>query len=190
MMKLAAGPITVTHNELKELLFGVKGAHAITITTRTIPELIGGKKCELAGLEKVAVTNGMINFSYEKAVNRVREKDGNENVFEAEPRRWGSRLHSESRMLPLVDKQRRSSPNITARDLQFIPPDGLYLEMKVQKVVAKRYYLDGVEIDEGQVTHFLRPERDSEVKLRDFSLKSLEQVLMGGETYLVGSEIY
>jgi hypothetical protein len=200
MLKLSNGPITLTRDELKTVLINVRGAKPVTITARTKPDLVGGKKCPLVGLEKVAVVNGLINFSYENSVNKQREREAEDieevETFHAEPRRWGSRLFTENkRMLPLVHKVKHDNPYLTFNDLQALPADELLLELKVQKSLGHQYLLNGEVIPNEEAEQYTRSSSagrqgvEREVILRDYYLHNIEQVVMDGETFVLGSEL-
>lgn len=207
MLKLPNGPITLSRDELRDVLFSVKGARVVTITARTKPDMVGGKKCPLAGLEKVSLVNGIINFSYENAVDaqRYRETDDVELVekFTPEPRRWGSRLYAadtvqsgKHRMLPLVDKLRHDQPYFSFEDIKQTPSDRLYLELKVQKSLGHVYYLDDVEVSHSDAEEHIRKPSPSatqqverEVILRDYALVNIQQLTLDGNTFVVAEEM-
>nr|WP_294529225.1 hypothetical protein [uncultured Rhodopila sp.] len=68
-----------------------RGAIIATIETRTDPRL---KKANPFGpnVIKHSLVNCVINWRYEGAVNRQREREGTEATFEASPRAWGERF--------------------------------------------------------------------------------------------------
>lgn len=172
---------TLTIPELREKLESLRGSTMISIVARTEVKLVGGKKCPLAGLEKQSYVNGVINWSYENAVNnqRVREdqptnRQGEVIHFKPLPRTWGQRLHAESgHLLPTVEHKGE-----------------FYLEVKVQRSLAHRYFLGKVEKTDEEVNPHL-PERkesarqmvEKPVILRDYKLTSIEQITLNGETY-------
>lgn len=192
-MLRSAGSILLSRDEFKELLFDIRGAKPITITARTEPDLVGGKKCPLHGLKKVSVVNGLINVIYENSVNRVREREaGDEEVepFIAGPRKWGVRLYTDdNRRLPLVDKLKRDNPYVSLSELKQTPADRLCLELKVQKSLGHTYELDGVEIPDEEVLPHLRPKPPREVILRDYGLVNIENAVLNGETFILGNEM-
>lgn len=174
----------------------------MTIVARTNPTLVGGKSCPLAGLEKVATVNGVINWSYENSVNNQRLREGGPTddsgeveQFVSAPRAWGRRLHEAfpdrrgNRMLPFVAKQ-WNSETIESSELERLPLDELYLELKVQKSLACQYFLEGVEQSAETVQPYLRERRESSrqevenpVILRDYKLSSLVSLTVDGNTY-------
>lgn len=198
MLKLPGGTITLSRDELKQVLFGVRGAKPVTITARTVPKLKGGMKNRLNGLEKLSRVNGIINFSYENAVNKQRQREDNDEKFEAEPRKWGVRLFDNERhMLPLVAKEPElSSPYVTFEDLKRIATDKLYLELKVQKSLEHEYYLNGVIVpnDEAELEVYKAPSSgrqavEREVILRDYAFGGIEEVAMDGNVFVLGQTI-
>ncbi len=200
MLKLSSGPLTLSRDELKDILFHIRGAKPVTITARTVPKLIGGKSNPLAGMEKVATVNGIINFCYENAVNSQRAREAEEiedvELFEALPRTWGSRLFTDNnRMIPLVDKVKHDNPYLTFEDVKKIPTEQLLLELKVQKSLEHNYYLNEEvipnEVAEEQVYQSpgSRQGVKKEVLLRDYYLTNIEQVVMDGNTFVLGYEV-
>lgn len=185
MYRLVTGPIACTAAELAAVLYGISGATAVTILARTQPTLVGGKSCPLKGLTKLATVNGIINFSYERSVNRQRQRVGNTEYFKASPRSWGTRLFCKAtrRKIPLVAKN-VPSPQITLRDLEKLPADELYLDFMVQRSITKQYELHGEVIPEELVTPHLRPVTNRhKVNLKDYRLDHLLEVVMGGNVY-------
>lgn len=192
MYRLVTGPIACTAAELAAVLFGISGATAVTILARTAPALVGGKSCPLKGLTKLSSVNGIINFSYERSVNRQRERAGaprdaagNVEQFEAAPRSWGTRLFCQAtnRKVPLVAKNVPSA-RITSQDLARLPADELYLELKVQRSITRQYELNGEVIPEAEVTPHLRPSSSRHgVILKDYRLDHLQEVVMNGQVF-------
>jgi hypothetical protein len=164
----------------------------VTIIARTEPALVGGKSCPYVGLTKLSRVNGIINFSYEKSVNRQREKRqapldaaGQVEQFDAKPRSWGTRLfcRDTKRKVPLVAKHTPSA-HVSFAELGRIPEGELYLEMKVQNSLVRQYEFNGEVVPEEDVTPHLRPSRNQTgVILRDYRLDHIEEVTMGGHVY-------
>jgi hypothetical protein len=193
---------TITRSTLRDMLFNQRGATFVTMTARTVPVLVGGKKCPLAGLTKVSVINGTINWSYQNAVNAQRLREGtptdeNDVVehFVPHPRSWGVRLHealaerSKARLLPLVAKNWNSS-EITAEELATLPVEELYLEFKAGKSIEYKYFLADKEVPADEAHQHIRPaspssrqQVENEIILRDYKLCSIEQITMNGESY-------
>lgn len=189
----------VTRQDMVKILAGVRGATIISMIARTDVTLVGGKKCPLAGLQKVSRLNGMINWNYTNAVNnqRGRECEDGETpeTFVAHARQWGKRLHEilgedKTRLLPFVaNKEWTGSEEVSIEQLLSIDVENLYLEFKLEKSFEHTYYLNGVEVPEEQVKPHLRPSGPSrqgvenEIILRDYKMISLQQIKMNSIVY-------
>ena len=197
MLRLPNGPITLSREEFKGVLFGIRGAKPVTITARTTPKLSGGMKNRLTGLQKLSMVNGIINFSYENAVNKQREREDVAETFHAKPRSWGVRLFTDQqKMIPLVAKVDTDFPYFTFEDLKRVPVEKLYLELKVQKSLKHEYYLNGelVPNDEAEKEVYSAPSSgrqavEREVILRDYALDNVEEVVMDGEVFILAREM-
>jgi hypothetical protein len=162
------------------------GAQMVTIVAKTNPALAGGKKCPLYGrnVEKLASVQGMINWSYETAVNNRRSKEafasGKEfETFESKPRAWGRRVYDGVKMTPYVIH--------TPKDTD---EKRVYLEYRFLKSIHHQYMIDGKIVDNSEVEPYLRPVYKSktqnveeDVILRDYQLSNLEFITFGGEQY-------
>lgn len=182
--------------ELVSVLAERKGACPVVIVADTIPTLKGGKGCPLlkdGEIRKRTVSNVIINFLYENSVNNQRAREDISEVFKAEPRKWGSRLHLEKRLLPFVHHiQGLKLPShriITS--LNALPHcDELYLETKIQTSLSTTYFQNGKEIDASIVEPFL-PERnegqrqqvEKKVILRDYKLINIRSITMDQKIY-------
>jgi len=170
--------------ELSERLNVRKGAQMVTMIARTIPDLKGGKKSPLAGrlVEKQSRVNGVVNWSYENAVNnqRCREEKtlldphGQIEHFISEPRRWGKRCHGSAfvRHIPTGKEEKR-----------------VYVEFKHQNSLGTQYFIDGLPVDKDEVEPHLRDKDESsrqgvdkKIILRDYRISSIEYITFGGET--------
>jgi hypothetical protein len=172
--------------ELADRLATRNGAQIVTMITRTQPALKGGKKSPLAGklVEKQSRVNGMVNWSYENAVNNQRQReqaplDANDEVeeFISHPRKWGQRVHKTAfvRHIPKGTDEKR-----------------VYVEFKHQNSLGYQYFIDGLPVDESEVTPFLRDKSESsrqevehQVILRDYRLSSIEYMTFAGETFAI-----
>ncbi len=190
---------------LRDRLFTLNGATMVTMVARTKPDMIGGKSCPLAGLEKLARVNGVINWHYGKAVMKQRVKesqpldaDGSVKQFVPKPRSWGVRLFEEmqradkfERLLPLVAKN-WTGKLITLGQLQALPVEELYLEYKPERSLSYMYFLNGKVIEKDEAHKHIRPsyqpktqETDKEIRLRDYKLTNIIQLTMQGQTFIV-----
>jgi hypothetical protein len=197
--------MNVTLPELRDRLFQLTGATMVTMVARTKPDMVGGKKCPLAGLEKVSRVNGVINWHYGNAVNRQRirenqptDENGNVEQFVPQARSWGVRLFEEmqradryQRLLPLVAKKWEGRI-ITLAELQSLPVDELYLEYKPEQTLEYHYYLGDREIPHDEAHQHIRQSKqpatqqtDKEIRLRDYKLTSIEQITLQGEHFVV-----
>ncbi len=191
----------ITREDFRGILFNVRGASMVSIVAETEPKLTGGKKCTFAGVKKISMVNGAINWNYQNAVNKQREKedqplndDGSIENFVPHPRKWGMRLHTISengnkRLLPLVAHNFELSNEIVSeRQLLEIPVECLYLEYRPISSEYK-YYLNGKEVDKAEVNKYLPPSSpgrqgvENQIILRDYKLNSIQQIVMKGEVY-------
>lgn len=172
--------------ELADRLATRNGAQMVTIIARTQPALKGGKKSPLAGklVEKQSRVNGMVNWSYENAVNNQRQREqspidanGEVEEFISHPRKWGQRVHKTAFVhhIPKGTDEKR-----------------VYVELKVQKSLGYQYFIDGLPVDENEVTPHLteksessRQQVEKEIILRDYRVSSIEYMTFGGETYAI-----
>jgi hypothetical protein len=170
--------------QLFDLLSARRGAQIVTMVARTQPVLRGGKKSPLANwkVEKLAKVNGIVNWSYENAVNNQRMREGTpvdeNNVvenFKSHPRSWGERINKTAFVshVPKNTNEKR-----------------VYIEFKHQNSLEYRYYIDGKEADFAQVEPYLvgntessRQEVTKKVILRDYRLSSIELITLGGQQF-------
>lgn len=170
--------LNVTRDELVAVLRGhLAKASFCTLMSRTMPVMnktIGRRTPNpyYGRTFKVAKVHGIINWRYESAVNRQRERENKEPDFEALPRSWGQRLEGQ----PFVEYEGR-----------------LYLEIKVQ-MILEHYYetLDGLRLDLSHVESFLpqrRPQSrqglNKEVVLRDYAIDSVVELHAYGNEYVI-----
>lgn len=166
--------IRVSREQLVSMLRGIKGAKPVTIVTETDP----GKSAKHKGIcVKQSHVNGMVNWHYEKAVNRQLEREGKDPSFEVQPRKWGERVAG----TPLVEHK-----------------GNFYLEMKVERVLDTQYFLMDphggyIPTTKEAVVEHLRPSRgapnqgvDKQIILRDYKVDSIITLRMGGREYQIG----
>lgn len=159
--------------DLVNLLKKKNSATFVTIVTETDPTM---RKTDnpYVGVKKVMSNNGIICFSYEKAVNKERDKEGVPTTFTPSPRKWGMRLTG----TPLVENKGK-----------------YYLEFRFIRAAKPSYYLDGKEIPYDNLKPFM-PEKSSnadhqgvdpekEIIIRDFSIDSIKLIKMDNEEYMV-----
>ncbi len=166
--------------EIIERLSSIKGAKMVTIVSQTEPPMRKTNNPYAGKVVKVSHVNGVINWNYERSVNRQREREGSEPDFEALPRSWGDRIMG----TPLV---RHVKDGVEKR----------YLEMKVERVLTTTYidYTTGEAIDPEVLRPFLRENAgnirqnlEKPVILRDYNIDNIAKIFMDGEE-IVNEEI-
>ena len=159
------------------LIQNLRGAGFVTIQTQTEPDLTAEGKALFGKVVKLARVNGVINWQYQKAVNRQREREGKTPDFKALERKWGKRLNG----LPFVvhyAAPRRKGDAFEPR---------MYLEMKVEKSLGHEYYDEqGHWLPKDKVAEYLRPngksrqEVDKEIVLRDYNVQNITGMKING----------
>jgi len=167
----ASGFERITQRQLAGLLAERRGAQAVTIIARTVPEMRKTNNPWYGRTEKVARVNGMVNWRYENAVNNQRAREGNQEPFAAEPRKWGQRIIG----CPFVEYRGE-----------------LYLEVKVERSIEYQYYVDGKPVDAAVIAPYLPKRQESgrqdverPVVLRDYKLATIEQIAIGGKLFVI-----
>lgn len=171
---------TMTRDDLVSALRDRRGAFFVTLTAETDPRMRKTGN-PYVGAVKRSVVNGLLNWIYGNAVNnqRVRENQpldaaGEVEHFTPEPRKWGTRIiRADGTVTPLVEHKGR-----------------FYLELKVERSLGYEYRLGGTVIDPAVVEPFLpertegaRQEVDRPVILRDYSIESIQQIVLDGVVY-------
>lgn len=163
--------MNIVQAQLVNYLTAIKGAVIVTLTTETEPAM---RKTDnpFVGTVKRSRVNGVINWSYEKSVNRQRGREELGADFVAEPRKWGERLPCS----PLVAHK-----------------DKLYLELKVERSLDHSYWFNGREVAESDLKPFFPVKKEGArqgvtkaIILRDYALDSIRSITVGGETYTIG----
>ena len=163
--------IQITVQQFIDMVLSRAGAQIVTIITATEPKL---KKTNPFGIiTKKSVINGIINFNYTNAVNRQRNREGNEQEFTAATRSWGQKVAG----TPFVEHNGQ-----------------YYLTIKVEKT-EKPEFVDPngntVNVEDLQ-QHFYASSRSSgrqmvadAVITRDFKLSNVTAIKMNGEQYMI-----
>lgn len=168
----------VTTEELRSLLLSARGASPVTIVAETIPAMRKTGNPLVGRTVKVSRVNGMIGFLYANAVNnqRMREQGEDAPLFESYPRKWGARIEG----TPLVRHVGKSGV------------EEFYLELKVERSLGHEYRVDGCPVSDETVECWLpkrtegaRQEVERAVVLRDYNLRSIRSIRIGGEEYIV-----
>lgn len=169
----------VTRDELKQILARHRGASAVSLYARTVPEMRKKNNPFHGRVAKLSRVVGMIGFRYSASVNRQRaregrptDRDGAVPWFVAEPRKWGKPWGKS----PLIEHLGR-----------------FYLEVKVNRGQSQVEYEEaetGRKITHTQLAPYLRKRSrskkqgvENEVLLRDYALESIVQLRMGGDVF-------
>jgi len=177
----------LTQDGLKEMLANLpRRAAFATFTAETTPRMRKTEdgrgtpynefhdddgNCLVTKRSRVNVT---INFNYGNSVNYQRERENGEDhePFEPEPRQWGERVEG----TPLVEHK-----------------GSFYLEAKVENVLETEYIgPNGNVIPREDMEEYLysssgssRQGVEDPVILRDYKLKSIRQISVNGDDFIV-----
>lgn len=164
----------VTPNQIEDILREIRGAKAVTITAKTELKMkVSARQAFSGPVFKLSRVNGMINWVYENAVNRQREREGVTADFESHPRQWGVRLQG----TPFVQHN-----------------DSLYLELKVEKSLEEPTYVDvegnAVTFDAVQPhltarSNSSRQGVEKQIILRDYRMDSITSITVNGTCYII-----
>lgn len=163
----------VTVDELQQILINTKGSKFVGFVALTVPDMKKTNNPYFNTLQKeTSIYNAIINWTYETSVNKQRIREGKEPDFEALPRVWGSRIKG----TPLVEYNGK-----------------YYLEVRMGNVKAQRFLNNGIEISKEEIEPFLRikknegqrQELDKPIILRDYELRSIKEIKMGGTSYKI-----
>ena len=105
----------VKRSEFVEILKEKRGASMVTIVSHTSPT----KKAFAGQVVKQSSVNGVINWSYEKSVNRQLAREGKEETFVAQPHKWGNKI-----------------PNTCIIEHK----QNFYIELKVERSLKAEYF--------------------------------------------------
>ncbi len=161
----------LTVQQFIDMVLERRGAQIVTITTATEPKL---KKTNPFGvITKKSVVNGIIDYNYQAAVNRQRDREGNNEQFTAAPRQWGQKVEG----TPFVEHNGQ-----------------YYLTIKVEKTDTPEYVDDhGHAVNhEDLLPHFYASSRGSgrqmvaaKIITRDYKLANVTAIKMRGATYMI-----
>lgn len=163
-------PITITLQQFANIVLERKGAQIVTLTTATEPRL---KRSNPFGpITKISVVNGVINFNYQNAVNKQREREDKETDFVSQPRTWGQKI----------------------AHTPFIEHNGkYYLTIKVEKTQSPTYVdSNGHEINVSDLIPHMyaqsessRQDVEKEIITRDYCMSNVTMVTMNSVTYQI-----
>lgn len=164
----------LTVSQLLDILSLKRGAFFASIVTTTEPKMRKTGNPYHGGIKKVSRSHVQLNSLYENAVNNQRKREGVEEAFEAEPRKWGERIY-------------REDGTVTT----FVKHNGkLYIEARVLKSLETDYLFEGVSIPSELVKPYLysggessRQGVEKQVILRDYSVENIKQITFDGKTY-------
>jgi len=89
----ANAAVAITVEQLETMLADLKpGANMITIGMATTPKMRKTGNDYFGKIRKHATANVQIQLDYERAVNAQRVREGNTDIFKAQPRTWGERV--------------------------------------------------------------------------------------------------
>ena len=169
---------TLTVKALENVLREKRGSQFVTIVAATLPRCL--KKDRNTGepnphgqVVKISRVNGLIGWHYQNSVNNQRRREGNEEEFSAEPRRWGERILP----TPLVEHKGK-----------------MFLEVKVEHALGTEYY-DGsgnpIRYDDckgvlpARKGESARQETEKAIILRDYALDGIREISIGGESFRI-----
>lgn len=172
----------VTEQQLHDIISQCHGSTFVTFIATTDPRsLAKDRKTKEpnpyytkewdrnVNLCKVVRVTGLINWNYENSVNNVRERSGLPRDFESQPRNWGSKGRDQKGYIRgFVDYKGKK-----------------YLEVKVENILSEKFICQGVEINKKSLGDVLPKERQQEVTIRDYAVKSLDYISFNGVSYTV-----
>ena len=164
--------VKVTLGQIKQIVDEKRGTRPVTILAVTDPRLKKtGLPDEWRAIRKHTVLNGMANHIYGNSVNLQRMREGIEEEFTPHPRKWGERI-----------------PGTTWVQHK----GGLYMELKVERVLSNKFMLGDTEIPRDDLLPFLPVKSDSSrqgtekaIILRDFGLDKIREIKIGGVQYVL-----
>lgn len=165
----------VSDQQFVEFLESRKGTTILSFTS--VVELQGGKRIKKVNpwgdIEKVSNVVGMVGYDYEHSVQLQQNREGQAPAdFVAENRQWGTRVSK-----------------------KFVEHKGeIYVTLKIERAVDKPIYRkkDGTVLDSREVFPYLYAKKEGErqpvddkVIHREYKLKSLTSVMIGGVRYMI-----
>jgi len=169
MSATIAERIEISSTDFIAMLYSVRGATMVSFIASTEPKMKGGNP--FPGLRKITKINGVLNFNYQSAVNRQREREGVVADFVAEPRKWGVRVEG----TPLVTHNGKT-----------------YIEAKVERSDIVAYVMPDLSpVDPDEVAKWLparhngRQAVEKAVILRDFSIENIRSMKLRKVEYVI-----
>ena len=169
MSATIAERIEISSAAFVSMLYSVRGATMVSFIASTEPKLKAGNP--FPGLRKITKIGGVLNFNYQKAVNRQREREGIVADFVAEPRKWGQRVEG----TPIVTHNGK-----------------FYVEAKIERSEIMGYIMPDLSmVDEHEVLNWLpsrhsgRQHVEKTIILRDFAVENLRSMRLKGNEYVI-----
>lgn len=162
----------VSIQQLSEKLKAVKGATFAGVVTETEPKV--NKSCPLA-IKKLTISNVILGAFYERSVNRQLEREEKESDFVAQPRKWGNHILGTPLVEHVKDGERKE-----------------YLACQFRSAEAS-YLVNGETVEKESIAEYLPKESDPRevqgtekaVVYRTYSLESIREITLNGETLIV-----
>ena len=163
----------VTKDQLVKVLMGLTGSTFATITAETELKMNKKNNPYYGEVTKVTEANVNINFNYTNAVNNARLKEGNEEEFVAQPRKWGQKVPG----TPLVLHE--GNYYLEARFLGYSKTNSVYYHNnKVVEKTLLESFIPAVREAKNQ-------DLENEVIVRSFKIQSIKEVLVNKTRYVV-----
>lgn len=169
--------ITLSPDELVNLLYNTKGATPVTLVTETYPKTRAGSP----EVMKRAEVNGMVHVNYEDAVNRQLQREGKTPDFCAERPAWGEKF-AESCIKLHIDKETGEVKR--------------YVTIGVQGRKDPIWFKDGQKCEEGDIISFLykrtpsaKQGTEKPIEVRDYEITPgrcrVKGIALNNDAYLV-----
>lgn len=141
-MKTESPDQVITPQELLHRLGEVRGSKIITLVMKTEFKLLKKDRdtkepCPFREVTKITRCKAMIGTNYENGQNNIREKEGLERDFVAQPHSYADTDHDEK---PVVAKHRSK--------------DQWYMNARVTKVYETEYAADGKPVSRDELRRF------------------------------------
>lgn len=157
----------LTEKQVEEIQ-KLKGSRIVTLVAETDARVKQGTKNNPSPFRgknviKRSKVNGLIgNWKYANSVNNQRAREGNQDFFEPQPRKWGERRKG----TPFVDHKGK-----------------VYLEVKIEKVLEKEYFVDGVKTPNEEVEEYITEKKQAKTQetekpilIADYNLKNIKEI--------------
>jgi len=186
---------TISKNELIGIVREQKGHTFIQIFATTDVRMNKGGKANtnylLGNVVKDSEINASLDFEYENSVNSALRKEGKEDTFEAQERKWGKHMIIDY----VFDIETLEFVPVYSRSIIEHEKDGekrYYLQLIVRTAKSPTYrYKDSGEVLSEKDLETMRsymPTRKAEtVVLRDYRIDNVSRIHMNKEQYVLKS---